>query len=81
MIDPITGWFEVTQYSDNKAIMIVNLAETMWMVWYPWTVEITYDQGGELLGHKIKNSLMENEYGIKAKPDFTGTHSRAQLYR
>ena len=40
----------------------------MWMARYPWTVEITYDQGGEFLGHEFKNILMENEYGIKTKP-------------
>ena len=47
MIDPVTGWFEVTQYNDKKGMMIANLVETTWLVRYPWTVEITYDQGGE----------------------------------
>ena len=40
----------------------------MWLVWYPWPVEITYDQGGEFLGQNFKNSLIENEYCIKTKP-------------
>ena len=43
IIDPITGWFEVTQYSDKKAMTIANLVETMWLDRYPWPVEITYD--------------------------------------
>ena len=34
-IDPVTGWFEVTQYSDNKAMMTANLEETTWLVRYP----------------------------------------------
>ena len=68
MIDPVTGWFEVTQYSDKKATMIANLVETTWLARYPWPVEITYDQGGEFLGHEFKNTLIENEYGIKNKP-------------
>ena len=63
MIDPITGWFKITQYSDKKAMLIANLVETTWMVWYPQPVEITYDEEGELLGHEFKNRLIENEYG------------------
>ena len=40
---------------------IANLVETMWLVRYPWAVEITYDQGGEFLSHEFKNSLIEQE--------------------
>ena len=47
---------------------IVNLVETMWMAWYPWPVEITYDRGGECLGHEFKNTLIENDHGISTKP-------------
>ena len=32
MIDPVTRWFEITQYSDKKAMTIANLVETMWLV-------------------------------------------------
>ena len=46
MIDPVTEWFEITEYNDKKAMTIVNLVETMWLVQYPWPVEITYDRGG-----------------------------------
>ena len=53
MIFPITRWLEVTQYSDKKAMTIANLVETKWLVRYPWPEEITYDQGGEFLGHKF----------------------------
>ena len=68
MIDPVTGWFEITQSNNKKARMLANLVETMWLVRYPWSVKITYYQGGELLGHELKNSLIEQEYGIKTKP-------------
>ena len=60
MIYPVTGWFEVTQYRDKKTITIANLVETTWLVWYTWPVEITHDQEREFLGHKFKNSLIEN---------------------
>ena len=48
---------------------IMNLVETMWLVRYPWPVEITYEQGGEFLVHEIKNNLIEQEYRTKNKPD------------
>ena len=43
MIYPITGWFEMKQYSDKKATIIKKLVETTWLVRYPWPVEITYN--------------------------------------
>ena len=46
---------------------ITNLVETTWLARYPWPVEITYDRGGEFLGHEFKNNLIENEYGIMTK--------------
>ena len=45
MIDPVTGWFEITEYNDMRTISTANLVETMWMSRYPRTMEITYDQG------------------------------------
>ena len=33
---------------------------------------MTYDRGGEFLSHEFKNSIIENEYGIKTKPDSPG---------
>ena len=56
IIDPITGWFEVTLLRDKKAMTIANLVETTWLVRYPWPVEITYDRGGELIHHDFKIS-------------------------
>ena len=38
MIDPVTGWFEITQYNDKKYMVIANLVETTWLVQYPWPV-------------------------------------------
>ena len=59
MTNPVTGWFEITQYNDKKYITIKNLVETMWLVIYICPVEITYDQGGKLIGNEFKNSLIE----------------------
>ena len=68
MTDPVTVWFEVMQYCNNKAMKIANLMETTWLIRYSSPVEITYDQGGEFLGHEFKNILIENEYRIKTDP-------------
>ena len=38
------------------------------MLRYPCPVDITYDQGGEFLGHEYKHILIENECGITTKP-------------
>ena len=38
MIDPVTRWFEVTQYSNKKEMTIENLVETVWLARYPWLV-------------------------------------------
>ena len=45
MIDPVTGWSEITQYNNKIAISMENLAETTWLSIYPRPMEITYDQG------------------------------------
>ena len=31
-----------------------------------------YDQGGDFLGHKFRNSLIEEEYGINTKHSYLG---------
>ena len=59
MIDPVTGWFEITQYYDKIAIKIANLVETMWLTRYPRPMEITYDQGSEFIGHEFRKPLIE----------------------
>ena len=45
MIDPVTGWFEITQYNDKGAIYTASLVDTKWLSRYPRPMEITYDQG------------------------------------
>ena len=34
MIDPITGWFKITEYKDKHAITIANLVETKLLTRY-----------------------------------------------
>ena len=72
MIDPVTGWFEITQYDSKRVISIANLVKTMWSTRYPIPMEITHDQGSELIGHEFKKYLIEIEYGITANPSTSG---------
>ena len=44
VINPITGWFEMAQYNDKRAISIANLVETTWMSRDHRPIEIMYDQ-------------------------------------
>ena len=50
MINPVTGWFEIAQYKDKRAISIANLVETTWLSRYHIPIKIMYDQGREFIG-------------------------------
>ena len=45
MIDPVTGWFKITQHDNKRAISIKKMLETTWLNIYPRPAEITHDQG------------------------------------
>jgi len=64
MIDPATGWFEIAQYDDKKAITVANIVEQTWLARYPRPNLCTIDRGSEFIGHKFKNELCKKEYGI-----------------
>ena len=66
MIDPATGWFEVHQYDDKRAITVANIAEQEWFSRYPWPQLVTYDRGSEFIGHEFQKML--DDYGVKKKP-------------
>ena len=44
MINPVTGWLEITQYNDKRSISIANLVKTTWLSRYPRPIEIMYEQ-------------------------------------
>jgi hypothetical protein len=66
MIDPATGWFEIHQFDDKRAITIANIAEQQWFSRYPWPTQIIFDRGSEFMGHEFQEML--NIYGVKKKP-------------
>ena len=66
MIDPATGWFEMREIKNKKAINVANIFEQAWLTRYPWPTEITYDQGNEFMGEFAE--MIKHDYGIKKKP-------------
>ena len=66
MIDPATGWFEIHQYDDKRAITVANIAEQEWFSRYPWPTQVTYDRGTEFIGQDFQ--IMLDDYGIHKKP-------------
>src|SRR6476619_1142969 len=67
MIDPASGWFELHQYDDKRAITVANIVEQEWFSRDPWPTQVTCDRGGEFIGADFKQMLI-NDYGIKRKP-------------
>ena len=67
MINPVTGWFEIAQHEDKRAISIANLVKNTWLYRYPRPIKITYDQGKKFIGHEFRKPLIKIEYGITAK--------------
>ena len=59
MIDTIAGWSKISEYNNKFTIIMGNLVENMWLNRYPWTEEITYDQGLELFGNDLRKFLIE----------------------
>ena len=54
----------------------------MWLSIYNIQIEVTYDQGKELIGNDFRKSLIEMEYGITSKPSTSvNTMSNAVLER
>ena len=66
MIDPATGWFEMTRIENKEAIEVANKVEQTWLTRYPRPTIITYDKGTEFMAEFGK--MVEQDYGIVKKP-------------
>lgn len=67
MIDPATGWFEISQYRDKESITVANIVEEQWLSRYPWPTQVVHDRGSEFIGANFQQ-MLRNDYGIKSKP-------------
>ena len=65
MIDPATGWFEISEIPAKRADEIIKVLKQKWLVRYPKPCEIIMDRGREFMA-EVKE-VLKNEYGIKRK--------------
>jgi transposase InsO family protein len=69
MIDPVTGWFEITEIPAKRADVIINVLKQTWLVRYLRPAEIIMDRGKEFAA-KVRDKL-QNEYGVIRKLNTT----------
>ena len=68
IIDPATGWFEIHEHDDKRAVTVANTLEQQWLVpRHPRPSSIACDQGNEFVGHEFHNTV-QNEHCTKNKP-------------
>ena len=53
-------------------IPTANLVEIVWLTIYSIPIEMTYEQGSELIGHEFRTYLIEIGYGITTMPSTFG---------
>ena len=56
MIDPATGWFEITKIDEKAADEIANCLEFTWLNRYPWLTEVVMDRGREFTA-EVRDTL------------------------
>ena len=66
MIDPVTGWFEMTQIHNKTAAEVADVAEKTWFTRYPYPNNIVLDRGKEFMAEFLQ--MIKNDYGLKVKP-------------
>ena len=66
MIDPATGWFEITKVAAKDSMTVANKLELKWFTRYPWPTEVVMDRGTEFMG-EVKR-MIHDDYGITRKP-------------
>jgi hypothetical protein len=65
MIDPATGWFEITEIPNHRADYVSNYLEWMWLTRYPWLTKVTLDRGSKFQAEL--SAMLKNNYGITKK--------------
>ena len=66
MIDPATGWFDMTSIKTKRADIIANKLECAWLKKYPRPTQVILDRGKEFMAEVI--TLLRDEYDVKRKP-------------
>ena len=66
MIDPATGWFEMTQIPNKTAAEIVDITKKTWFTRYLLPQRIVFDPGTKFMAEF--SNMCQNDYGLKRKP-------------
>ena len=66
MIDPATGWFEMTEIENKSALYVAEKLQQVWLTRYPRPSSLVYDRGSEFLAEFAE--MIEEDYGIKRYP-------------
>jgi RNase H-like domain found in reverse transcriptase/Reverse transcriptase (RNA-dependent DNA polymerase)/Integrase zinc binding domain/Retroviral aspartyl protease len=65
MIDPATGWLEIKEIPNKKAITIAETVEQVWLTRYPKPQVLNFDRGSEFMAEFAE--MITNDYGIVRK--------------
>eukprot|EP00957_Ditylum_brightwellii_P135759 10353613-Ditylum_brightwellii.AAC.1 len=66
MIDPATGWFDITEIKTKRANTVSNIVETTWLTRYPYPTQVVLDRGTEFMAEFTQ--MIASDYGVKMKP-------------
>jgi hypothetical protein len=67
MIDPASGWFEITEIPAKTADVVMNIFEQEWLMRYPYPIEVVMDQGTEFMA-EVKKRMLRQDNGTCIKP-------------
>ena len=67
LMDPVTGWYKIVQYTNKQISKMKILKEKACLCRYPRPTIIMYKSYNEFLGHAKTNDLTRNGYGIMSK--------------
>ena len=63
MINPATGWFEMTQIPNKTAAEIADITEKTWCTRHPIPQRIVFDRGTKFMAESA--NMCKNDYGLK----------------
>ena len=70
MIDPATGWFEISEIKNKHSDTISNIVECQWFCRYPWPAKVIFDCESEFTGKEFQE-LVTNEYHLEKKTNIS----------
>eukprot|EP00957_Ditylum_brightwellii_P163375 12439110-Ditylum_brightwellii.AAC.1 len=61
MIDPATGWFDITEIKTKRADTVSNVVETTWITRYPYPTQVVLDRVTEFMAEFTE--MIASDYG------------------